>query len=110
MILGDGPQGRNDAGGFRDLSGRKVLWVVANLSGGAPSIATFLSVDSLKFMVRGIIFVGIPAYWLRTRVRQYFHVERTSRIKALTLSAVGGIGITVLITVVLQSIILFRTR
>jgi len=84
--------------------------IMANISDGAPSVATFLAVDSLKFVVRGSIFVGILAYWLRTRVRQYFHVERTGRIKAIVLAGVAGIGITLIITVVLQSIFLFRIR
>jgi len=84
--------------------------IMVNMSGGALSIATFLSLDSLKFLLRGIIFVGILTYWLRTRVRRYFHVENIGRVKALILSAVCGIGITIIITGVLQTIFLFRTR
>lgn len=84
--------------------------VMANVSDVAPSFATFLAMDSLKFVLRGMIFVGILTYWLRTNVRQYFHVERTGRIKAIILAGVAGIGITVIITVVLQSIFLLRMR
>jgi len=86
------------------------LAVTANLSDGAPSVTTFASVDSLKYVVRAIVFAIVLAYWLRTSVRKYFHVEKTSRIKAVALVTVCGIGITTIITVVLQSIFLFRTR
>ncbi len=84
--------------------------VMVNLSDGVPSILTFLSVDSLEFTVRGIIFTGILAHWLRTRVRRYFGVEKTSRIKAVALAALFGIGIPMIIMVVLQFIFLIRTR
>jgi hypothetical protein len=70
---------------------------------GAPSFTVF-------FIVRGIILAAVLAYWLRTRVRKYFHVEQTSRIKAIVLSALCGIGITAMITVVLQGIFFFRSR
>jgi hypothetical protein len=47
---------------------------------------------------------------LGTRVRQYFGLEKTSRIKAVVLAALFGIGIPAIITIVLQAIFLFRTR
>jgi len=86
------------------------LAVMANLSDGAPSVSTFTSVDSLKYVVRGIVFAMVLAYWLRTRVRKYFRVEKTSRMKAVVLVTVYGIGITIIITVLLQFIFLYRTR
>ena len=83
--------------------------ILVNLSSNASSIAAFLSVDSLKFLVRGIIFVGILAYWLRRSVQRYFDLEKIGRIKAVVLAAVSGIRITLVITVVLQTVFLFRT-
>jgi len=84
--------------------------VLANMSHGAPSFSTFASVDSIKFLLRAVVFALVLAYWLRTRVRRYFRVEKTSRIKAIALAAVCGIGTTTIITVVLQAIFLYRTR
>ena len=86
------------------------LTVTANLSVGVPSLFTFASVDSLKYVVRAIVFAIALVYWLRTPVRKFFHVEKTSRIKAVALVAVCGIGFATIITVVLQSIFLYRTR
>ena len=83
---------------------------MVNLSAGAPSVATFLSANSLKFLVRGTVFATVLAYWLRQRVRKYFHVEQTGPIKAIVLSAICGVGLTAAVTVVLQTVFLFRTR
>ncbi len=51
----------------------------------------------------------ILAYWLRKRVRKYFHLEATSGIKAIALVAALFIGITATVTVVLQLTFLYRT-
>jgi hypothetical protein len=95
-----------------------VLFIVNNIASTAmvnfaanePSIQTFASVDSLKFVVRGTIAAAILAYWLSSRVRTYFHVERTGRIKAICLSAACGIGITTIVTIVLQTVLLMSSR
>jgi hypothetical protein len=83
---------------------------MANLSGGAPSIETFMSVDSIKYVLRALFFTAVLAYWLRTRVRKYFRVEQTGRIKAIALAAAGGIGIITLITVVMFIILRYGPR
>jgi hypothetical protein len=61
-------------------------------------------------VLRALFFTAVLAYWLRTRVRKNFRVERTGKIKAIALAAAGGIGIITLITVVLFIILRYGPR
>ena len=87
-----------------------VLLAVVNLSQGPPSVSILVSPDSLKYVMRGIILALVLAYWLRTRVRRHFRVEKTSRIKAVVLAGACSIGSTLIITAVLQFLFMYRMR
>lgn len=83
---------------------------IVNLSQGSPSMSIFVSLESLKYVVRGIIFAPILVYWLRTRVRRHFRVEKTGPIKAVVLVALCGIGGTFIVTLVLQFLFIYSMR
>jgi hypothetical protein len=84
--------------------------LIVNLSRGSPSVATLTSIDSIKYTLRGIIAALVLAYLLRNKVRRYYRLEQTSRIKAVMLAAVCGFGTMIIVISVLQLLFLFRTR
>ncbi|HUG67005.1 MAG TPA: hypothetical protein VMM76_04605 [Pirellulaceae bacterium] len=95
-----------------------VLYVLQNfgsaasivISNGATALDMVSLLRSIRSVVLGVVFALLLRYWLGMRVRRYFQFEKAGGIKAVLGAGLGGIGIVLAITVVLQTIFMIRMR